>query len=150
MRELLAYSDQAIRELTSAHVLVVATPMHNYGMPAALKAWVDQIVRINETFSFDLSRGDFPLEPILSQKRLVTLTSAGEFGFAPGGIRAEMDHLHPHLTTLERYLGVSNSWHIGIEYQEFGNERFETSKQAATDRVSTVVAAVRADLHKGL
>ncbi len=50
--------------------------MYNYGMPAALKAWFDQIIRINKTFTFDLARGDFPLEPIMSGKTLVLLTSS--------------------------------------------------------------------------
>ena len=37
--------------------------MYNYGMPAQLKAWFDQIIRINKIFDFDLARGDFPLQP---------------------------------------------------------------------------------------
>jgi len=85
MNASLGYSDQCIRELLEASVYVIAVPMYNYGMPAALKAWFDQIVRINETFTFDLARGDYPLEPVLKDKRLVVLSSRGEFGFAPGG-----------------------------------------------------------------
>ena len=54
-------------------------------MPAALKAWFDQVVRIDKTFTFDLTRGDAPLEPILVGKTLILLTSWGEFGFAAGG-----------------------------------------------------------------
>ncbi len=45
-------SEAVIRELEAADILLIATPMHNYGVPAAvLKAWVDQIVRIHRTFS---------------------------------------------------------------------------------------------------
>jgi FMN-dependent NADH-azoreductase len=54
--------------------------MHNYGMPAVLKAWFDQVVRIQKSFTFDLARGDRPLEPILSGKTLVALNSCGQFG----------------------------------------------------------------------
>lgn len=77
----LALSDELVDELERAEVLVLGTPMYNYGMPTALKGWVDHVIRINRTFSFDLARGDFPLRPILSGKTLVLLTSSGEFGF---------------------------------------------------------------------
>lgn len=46
----LAVSEALIREVEAADVLVIATPMNNFGVPAVLKAWVDQIVRINRTF----------------------------------------------------------------------------------------------------
>lgn len=146
MNELLGYSDQCIKELLEASVYVIAVPMYNYGMPAALKAWIDQIVRINETFTFDLARGDYPLEPILKDKRLVVLSSRGEFGFAPGDERADMNHLDPHLKTLERYLGVARSWSVTIEYQEFGDDRHARSKTAALESIPNVVSEVICDL----
>ena len=70
LRLALATSDQYIKQIEAAGLIVIGTPMYNYGMPAALKAWFDQIARINKTFSFDLSRGDFPIEPILSNKKI--------------------------------------------------------------------------------
>lgn len=136
----LTLSDQLIDELTSANILVIGTPMYNYGLPAALKAWVDQVVRVNRTFTFDLARGDRPLEPVLSGKTLVLLTSTGEFGFGPGGINAGADHLTPHLATLSRYLGVAETHRIAIEYQEFGDKRHAASKAAAEAAVPTLVA----------
>ena len=45
-------SDELIDEIKRAAIIVIATPMYNYGMPAHLKAWVDQVVRINKTFTF--------------------------------------------------------------------------------------------------
>src|SRR5688572_292888 len=96
-RSALAQSDEYIRQVEATDLIVIGTPMYNYGMPAALKAWFDQIARINKTFSFDLSRGDFPIAPILSGKKLVVFTSSGEFDFQKGGAREAMDHLVPHI-----------------------------------------------------
>ncbi|WP_043320754.1 FMN-dependent NADH-azoreductase [Microbulbifer sp. HZ11] len=127
----LALSDQLINEVVAADLIVISTPMYNYGMPASLKAWFDQVVRVNKTFSFDLNRGDFPLQPILSGKTLVLLTSCGEFGFGPGGVRESMNHLGPHIRTLSHYLGVEHFHEIGIEYQEFNDERHRASIDAA-------------------
>lgn len=136
---LLALSDELLGELRRADLLLISAPMYNYGMPAALKAWVDQVVRVNETFSFDLSRGDWPLEPILGGKKLVLLTSSGEFGFAPGGPRAHMDHLTPHLQTCAHYFGVTEMHRVAIEYQEFGDERHRRSIDEAHAEVVRLV-----------
>ncbi len=132
-RAALAWSDKAIAELEAADLIVIGTPMYNYGMPSALKAWIDQVVRVGRTFSFDLARGDWPIEPMLSGKRLVVLSSRGEFGFAPGGVRNHMNQLDPHLATCARYLGVAASdvHVIDVEYQEFGDERHRRSVASA-------------------
>lgn len=138
-REILRASDELIGELAGADVIVIATPMYNYGMPAALKAWFDQVIRVNETFSFDLARGDWPLEPKLSGKTLVVLSSRGEFGFAPGGVRGDMNHLDPHIETCARYLGVERAHFIAIDYQEFGDDRHERSQRRAHRAVDRLV-----------
>ncbi|MFN3614487.1 MAG: FMN-dependent NADH-azoreductase [Rubrimonas sp.] len=123
----LAWSDTAIAELERADIIVLGAPMYNYGLPAALKAWIDQVVRVDRTFSFDLARGDWPLAPILGGKALALLTASGEFGFGPGGIRETWNHLDNHLRALSSYLGVAHFHHIGIEYQEFGDARHACS-----------------------
>lgn len=138
-RQLLEESDRMIDELAQADVLVIATPMYNYGMPAALKAWVDQVIRVDRTFTFDLARGDWPLEPVLGGKTMVLLTSSGEFGFGRGCVRAHMNHLRPHFDTLARYLGVSETHQIAIEYQEFGDARHRASVEAAHVQVPQLV-----------
>lgn len=130
-RTLLSLSDTLIGELAAADLILLSTPMYNYGMPAGLKAWVDQVVRINKTFTFDLSRGDRPLQPVLSGKTLVLMTASGEFGFEPGELNAAHNHLAPHIKTIGKYLGVERLHHIAIEYQEFKDRRHLSSVEAA-------------------
>ncbi len=139
-QELLVLSDTLIAEVEQADLIVMTVPMYNYGMPASLKAWFDQVVRIDKTFSFDLGRGDFPLEPIMSGKTLVLLTSSGEFGFSAGGIREQMNHLGPHIKLLSKYLGVSDFHEVGTEYQEFSDHRHEQSIEDAQQKISELVS----------
>ncbi|PWW39465.1 FMN-dependent NADH-azoreductase [Idiomarina loihiensis] len=139
-KERLTLSDKLIDEVSAADVIVISSPMYNYGMPAQLKAWFDQIVRINKTFDFDLSRGDFPLQPILSGKTLITVTSSGEFGFEKGGVREDSGHLTPHLRTLSKYLGVDTMYEIASEYQEFGDDRHRMSVANAKDRAECLAS----------
>lgn len=140
MSERLALSDTLIEEVIRAEIIVMGVPMYNYGMPSSLKAWIDLVARIGKTFSFDLARGDTPIEPILSGKRLVVLSSRGEFGFAPGGVRAHLNALDPALASCAHYLGVApqDIETIAIEYQEFKDERHRASVMAAEERARTL------------
>lgn len=147
-RKLLALSDELIGELERADIIVIGTPMYNYGMPAALKAWFDQVIRINRTFTFDLARGDRPLEPILCGKCLVVLTSCGEFGFEPGGLNEGAGHLVPHIKTTSKYLGADHISHVGVEFQEFGDERHEASKEQAFHDLAALVPALQSRFAK--
>ena len=46
----LALSDALVSELTQADVVVIGVPIYNFGIPAALKAWIDMIARARLTF----------------------------------------------------------------------------------------------------
>ncbi|MGQ8366107.1 FMN-dependent NADH-azoreductase [Glaciecola sp. 1036] len=139
---LLAQSDAYIAELERADIIVISSPMYNYGMPAQLKAWFDQIIRINKTFDFDLARGDKPLAPIMSGKTLVVVTSSGEFGFEKGGINETSSHLVPHLRTLSKYLGVNEIYEIASEFQEFGDDRHKDSLRKAERKAISIAKAI--------
>ena len=53
MKEALRLSDELVAELIAADQVVIATPVYNYNVPAALKAWIDHIVRKGLTLGFD-------------------------------------------------------------------------------------------------
>ena len=133
MKASLRLSDELIDEVIDADLIVIGAPMYNYGPPASLKGWIDQVARIGRTFSFDLSRGDFPIEPILNGKKLVILSSRGEFGFEPGGLRASSNALDVALASCAHYWGVApqDIYKITIEYQEFKDERHRRSLKQA-------------------
>lgn len=52
-RRLLEYADSVVNDVSNADILVLGTPMHNLGMSALLKAWIDQLVRFGVTYSYD-------------------------------------------------------------------------------------------------
>jgi len=53
MKAELRLSDELVGELLACDHLVIATPVYNYNVPAALKAWIDSIVRKGLTLGFD-------------------------------------------------------------------------------------------------
>jgi multimeric flavodoxin WrbA len=55
-------SDQLIEELLAADILLLSVPMYNFLIPSALKAYIDQIVRVGYyTFGFDEQKGIYGL-----------------------------------------------------------------------------------------
>lgn len=51
-KQTLAGSDALVEEVEAADTLVIGVPIYNFGVPAALKAWIDQIARAKRTFKY--------------------------------------------------------------------------------------------------
>lgn len=64
------------------------------------------------------------------------LSSRGEFGFAPGGIRHHLNALDPGIAACAHYFGVAQDdiETVAIEYQEFKDLRHHRSVQQAERR----------------
>ncbi|MEI7036346.1 FMN-dependent NADH-azoreductase [Fulvimonas yonginensis] len=138
MHEALALSDALVDELVRADLIVAGVPMYNFGMPAAFKAWIDQIVRVGRTFGFDRSRQGTPYWPLLTDRprRLVILSSRGDFGYADR-LRA-MNHVEDGIRTALGYIGITETYAVAAEYDEFGGEALARSlaeADAAVDRL---------------
>lgn len=140
MHAALAISDALVDELERADLIVAGVPMYNFGLPAQMKAWVDNIVRVGRTFGFDRSRPGEPYWPMLSGKRLVTLGARGDWGYQPGERLAGLNHVEPHLHTVFRYIGVTDAVSIAAEYDEFADERIRQSLEAAEAEIDRLVA----------
>ncbi len=70
MTEALAISNELIAELKAADHILIATPMYNFSTPAILKAWIDHVVRINETFTSSY-------EGLVKNKKVFVIISSG-------------------------------------------------------------------------
>ena len=139
-RQLLAESDGLIDELRRADVLVLGVPMYNFGPPAAFKAWIDQVVRIGETFDHDPSLAD-PYVPLLADRprRAVLLSARGGHGFDAGGDMHAMNHLDPAVASALGFLGIAPVHSIAVEHQEDGGDLLARSVAQAEVRVDTLV-----------
>ncbi len=51
-RATLALSDALIDELAEADLLVIGSPMYNFGISSTLKTWFDHILRAGRTFRY--------------------------------------------------------------------------------------------------
>lgn len=87
--DILSLSDTLIAELREADTLLIGVPIYNFGVPAALKAWVDQIARAGVTFQYS----EAGPKGLLSGKRAIIAIASGgteagsEIDFATGYLR---------------------------------------------------------------
>lgn len=100
MKRVLRLSDSLVDELLAADHIVVATPVYNYNVPAALKAWVDHIVRKGLTLGFD-GQG-----LVKGKKATVLLASGGVY--AEGSPIRDRDIATQYLRLILNVIGISD------------------------------------------
>ena len=70
----LALSDTLIAEINNADTLVIGLPIYNCGVPAAMKAWIDQIARVGVTFNYSENS---PVGLLKNKRTIILLASGG-------------------------------------------------------------------------
>jgi len=73
-RRSLLYSDMVINEVQNADIIVIGIAMHNLAIPAVLRAWIDQIVRIGVSFKWG---GDGKKIGLFSNKQIYLAIASG-------------------------------------------------------------------------
>lgn len=135
LRAATATSDALIAELQAADTVLVATPMYNFSLPSALKGWIDQIVRINRTFSYDGTA----FGGLLKTRRVVVLCAFGAAGYE--GPLAQADFVTPYLKFLFSFLGVADVSVIVAEGTTADAEAAARSVAGARDRAIALAVA---------
>ncbi len=85
----LSISDDLVAELKAADTLVIGLPIYNFCVPAAMKAWIDQVARAGVTFQYT-ENGP---KGLLRDKRVIIVVASGgvpvgsEADFATGYMR---------------------------------------------------------------
>lgn len=102
-------SDQLTDELLSSDLLVISTPMWNFGIPSALKAWIDLVVRPGRTFQYT-DGGVLGLAQ--DKKAILVLASGGIFTEGPW---RPWDFVEPYLRQILGFIGIVDVQTIRIE-----------------------------------
>jgi FMN-dependent NADH-azoreductase len=131
-REVLAISDELIAELHGADEYVFGVPMHNFSIPAALKLWIDQIVRLGKTVSYE---NGAPAGLLLNKKATILVASGGVY--QAGTPQAGMNFIEPYLRSVLGFIGVADTTFVnagGTSKARYGVDR-GTILQPALDSV---------------
>lgn len=98
-KSVLALSDSLVAELKAADHIVIASPIYNFNIPAALKAWVDLIARARLTFKYTENG---PVGLLTDKKATIVMASGG----VPIG--SEADLATQYLKQVMAFVGITD------------------------------------------
>ncbi|MCO8168506.1 NAD(P)H-dependent oxidoreductase [Pseudomonas sp. 21LCFQ02] len=122
-------SEALIGELENSDVLLIATPMHNFTVPAALKLWIDYVLRIHRTFS----AGPDGKTGLLKDRPVYVLVGSG--GFHQGERARQPDFLTSYLRHVLNTLGLFDVHFSYLQGLVFGAEAVEQALHEARTRL---------------
>lgn len=120
--KLLAKNDELIAQLKSHDLLVLVHPMHNFGIPAAMKAYMDAVIFKGETFE--------PGKKLMAGKKALVL-------YTSGGVYSEnkFDLNYPNWNSIIlnakanfSFMGFDDCEVIGHSLREKSQERLQEMK----------------------
>ena len=123
-KNVLALSDLLINEVKAADVLVLAVPIYNFGIPAALKAWIDLVARARETFRYTENG---PVGLIENKKVYLVMASGG----VP--LESDVDFASQYLKFFMQFIGISDVTLVNA------NHYFE--QPDSSEKLAAVIAA---------
>lgn len=132
----IAYSETQVAELREADTIVIASPMHNFGISSTLKAWIDQVARVGETFKYT-ENGPVGL---LTGKKVYVLTARGG-NYSEGSPAAPMDGQEPYLRTVLGFMGLDDVTFIHSHGMSGDEERRAATLAETGKTIETVIAA---------
>lgn len=127
-----ALDDAVIAEIQAADTVVLGVPMYNFGVPAALKNWIDAISRAGVTFRYT-EKGP---EGLLKGKKVyVALTRGGKYRNTP------VDTQVPYLKTVLTFLGLSDVRFVYAEGLSMGADAEQSAIASAYEQIEEAVTA---------
>ena len=143
LRSATALSDRLIGELRAADELLLTVPLYNFAIPSSLKAWIDQVVRIGHTFSYE----DGAFAGLLRTRRATVVASYGACGYLEGEAFRAANFLEPYLDFVLRFVGVPDVRFVDVQGTTGSAVEVEAAMRTAHDdiaRLPSVAASTRA------
>ncbi|WP_103071750.1 FMN-dependent NADH-azoreductase [Aquimarina sediminis] len=131
-------SDELVKELKENDVYVIGTPMYNWSIPSGLKAYIDQIMRINETWKFRSGEPDGDYVGLLKNKKMFILSSRGDTGYGENEKNEKMNFQTTYLKFVFGIMGVQDITIISLDNEEFGGEIFKKSKERIYKQINLI------------
>ena len=96
------FSNEAVKQLFAADIIVIGAPLYNFTIHTALKAWIDNITRPGLTFGYTATG---PQGKVTGKKIYVAMSSGGVYSEGPG---VANDFVVPYLKTFLGFLGMTD------------------------------------------
>jgi FMN-dependent NADH-azoreductase len=125
-------SDAVVDEVLAADIVVIASPMINFGIPSTLKAWIDHLARAGRTFRYTESGA----EGLAGGKKVYLVEARG--GVYSEGAMQAYNFQETYLRMVLGFLGLDDVEVIAVEGVAFGAEAAGKALAGALERVKTL------------
>ncbi|MCF2518361.1 FMN-dependent NADH-azoreductase [Dyadobacter sp. CY351] len=139
--EALKISTELICELKSADVIVLGAPMYNWSITSSLKAYIDQVLRMNETWALNHENRLDPYIGLLKNKIVFLLFSRGAEGYEPGGYNEHINFQAPYLRRVFNVLGITDIREVALNGEMFERDAHALSARNAAAEIRNLIAA---------
>jgi len=127
-KKMFELSDKLVKELKESDIIIISTPIYNYGPPATLKAWSDLAARVGETFKF---KPNGRREGLLKNKRAyLVITSGGT------KINGKEDFLTPWLKFILNFFGIKRVDIVSADQMSLDYEKSIKNAEIQIDKLS--------------
>ena len=120
-------SDKLVKELKESDVIIISTPIYNFGPPATLKAWSDLAARVKSTFKYS---SDGKQIGLLENKKVYLVITSG--GTKIGG---KDDYLTPWLKYVLNFFGIKNIQTISADQMSIDYEKSIKDAERQIDEI---------------
>jgi FMN-dependent NADH-azoreductase len=124
-----------LRQVEAADVLVIGAPMYNFGIPSALKAWIDRIAIAGKTFRYT-AEGAVGL--LAGKRAVIAVGSGGLHGGKP------TDFVEPYLRTVLGFIGITDLEVVRAEGLGLSPDHRERAMSGALAAIPGVVRSSQA------
>lgn len=101
-KESIRFSDEVVKQLMAADIIVIGAPLYNFTIHTSLKAWIDHITRAGITFGYGENG---PVGKVTGKKVYVAMSSGGVYSEGPGKAN---DFVAPYLNAFLGFLGMTD------------------------------------------
>ncbi|SKD10254.1 FMN-dependent NADH-azoreductase [Chitinophaga ginsengisegetis] len=101
-KESIRFSDEMVKQLLAADIIVIGAPLYNFTIHTSLKAWIDHITRAGITFGYGENG---PVGKVTGKKVYVAMSSGGVYSEGPGKAN---DFVAPYLNAFLGFLGMTD------------------------------------------
>jgi len=119
-KAVLADSDALVEELIEADIIIFGAPMYNFTISGRLKAYIDQICRLDKTFATN----ENGFEGLLKDKTCYIIATSGGTPF-----NSPADFLLPYMKQALKFIGIENV--VDFTLDQYDAKQRETAKQEA-------------------
>ena len=135
-----------IERFLDADIFLVTTPMWNFGIPYALKYYIDAIVQPGYLYRYN--EHGIP-EGLVRGKKMIVVTSRGG-DYSPNSPLQSLDFVEPYLRTIFNFVGITDIHFINAQPMDISPAARRDALLKAIDEARTIVASKNWDSHESM